>query len=62
MYTHSLTQLEHSVLYMHSLMQLEHSVPGRHKVSYEAQSFSPRLFNLPCRFYYSNLLEVHFSL
>jgi len=46
----------------HSLLQLEHSVPGSHKVNYEAQGFSPSLFNLSCRFYYSNLLEVNFSL
>jgi hypothetical protein len=33
-------------------MQLGHSVPGSHKVNYEAQGFSPNLFNLSCRFYY----------
>jgi len=47
-------------MYTHSLMQLEHNVPGWHKVNYEAQGFSPSLFNLSCR--YSNLLEVNFSL
>jgi hypothetical protein len=62
MYTHSLMPLKHTVLYTHSLMQLEHSVPGRHKINYEAQGFSPSLFNLSCRFYYLNLLEVNFSL
>jgi len=51
---------EGSIMYTHSLMQLEHNVPGWHKVNYEAQGFSPSLFNLSCR--YSNLLEVNFSL
>ena len=54
------TFYEGSIMYTHSLMQLEHSVPGRHKVNYEPQGFSPSLFNLSCR--YSNLLEVNFSL
>jgi hypothetical protein len=56
MYTHLLMPLEHTELYTRLLMQLGHSVPGRHKANYEAQGFSPSLFNLSCRFYYLNLL------